>query len=271
MAAAAGCGPAPSSGAVGAMRRYVSELGGGFAAQWKSLVAPQRQLISEADYVLCAEEAYAGALPGRTPFQVSYEQTVATRATTVSSPAPPGPPQRATAVTARVRLGRSTATITRDWFMVGGTWRWAVPGSPSEVERALCPALPPTGSPFPPSSQPGSPATTLPAPVPPAEVKVQVLNGLLAGSLAAQWSARLSGGPGYQTLPPDDATARVTASAVYILTPGYEPEADALAVAAGLPVTAVVAQTPPPASAPIPTITGTTADLVLVVGPDLAG
>ena len=45
----------------------------------------------------------------------------------------------------------------------------------------------------------------------------------------------------------------------------------ALAVAVGLPATAVNATTPPPTSAPIPGGVASTANLVLVIGPDLAG
>lgn len=112
-----------------------------------------------------------------------------------------------------------------------------------------------------------STTTTL---VPPSEVKVQVLNGLLTGSLASQWSQKLKSNPGYTTLPPDNATSKVTASAIYILTPGYQAEANALAAAVGLPASAVNTTVPPPASAPIPASERTSANLVLVIGPELA-
>lgn len=112
-----------------------------------------------------------------------------------------------------------------------------------------------------------STTTTL---VPASEVKVQVLNGLLTGSLASQWSQKLKSNPGYATLPPDNATAKVTASAIYILTPGYQAEANALAAAVGLPASAVNPTVPPPASAPIPASERTSANLVLVIGPELA-
>jgi hypothetical protein len=120
-------------------------------------------------------------------------------------------------------------------------------------------------------------AATVPAPVtttavlPPAQVKVQVLNGVLTGSLAGEWTAKLKASPGYTTESPDNATSAVATSVIYILTPGYQAEADQLAAAVGLPATAVVTTVPPPASAPIPATERSTADLVLVVGPNLEG
>jgi hypothetical protein len=119
-----------------------------------------------------------------------------------------------------------------------------------------------------------TPATTPPttvALVPPASIKLQVLNGMLTGSLSGQWSAKLKANPGYQTLPALNATTRVAQSVIYVVTPGFQREANALAVAVGLPVTAVVTTTPPPTSAPIPNGVASTANLVLVIGPDLAG
>ena len=119
-----------------------------------------------------------------------------------------------------------------------------------------------------------TPATTPPttvALVPPANIKLQVLNGMLTGSLSGEWNAKLKANPGYDTLGALNATARVAASEIYVVTPGYRREADALAVAVGLPATAVNATTPPPTSAPIPGGVASTANLVLVIGPDLAG
>ena len=115
-----------------------------------------------------------------------------------------------------------------------------------------------------------APTTTVPL-VAPADIKLQVLNGVLTGSLAGEWSAKLKANPGYDTLTPLNATAKVAQSEIYIVTPGFQREANALAVAVGLPVTAVNVTIPPPASAPIPTSAKSTANLVLVIGPDLAG
>jgi hypothetical protein len=111
--------------------------------------------------------------------------------------------------------------------------------------------------------------TTTPL-VPPASIKLQVLNGVLVGSLAGEWSAKLHANPGYDTLPALNATAKVAQSVIYIVTPGFQREANALAVAVGLPVTAVNTTIPPPASAPIPPQDRASANLILVIGPDLA-
>ncbi|MGC8512201.1 MAG: LytR C-terminal domain-containing protein [Acidimicrobiales bacterium] len=117
--------------------------------------------------------------------------------------------------------------------------------------------------------------TTLPAPttttttVPPSQVKLQVLNGVLVGELATQWSAKLKAGYGYLTEPPDNATSKVATSIIYVLTPGYVPEADVLAQEIGLTSAAVDTTVPPPASAPIPATERSTANLVLVIGPNL--
>lgn len=111
--------------------------------------------------------------------------------------------------------------------------------------------------------------TTLPAAIPASQVKVQVLNGVGTGSYAGEWTAKLKSTAGYVTEPPDNATAKVSSSTIYVLTPGYVAEADALASAVGLPASAVDTTVPPPDTAPIPTTERSTANLVLVVGPDL--
>lgn len=113
-------------------------------------------------------------------------------------------------------------------------------------------------------------STTTTTVLPAAQVKVQVLNGVLTGSVAGQWSTKLKNQFGYITEPADNATEKVPTSIIYVLTPGYEPEAEHLAASVGLPASAVFPQVPPPATAPIPTAERATANLVLVVGPDLA-
>jgi hypothetical protein len=120
------------------------------------------------------------------------------------------------------------------------------------------------------SSTTAAPSTTTVPLVAPANIKLQVLNGVLTGSLAGEWSAKLKANPGYDTLAPLNATAKVAQSEIYIVTPGFQREANALAVAVGLPVTAVNVTVPPPASAPVPAASRTTANLILVIGPDLA-
>jgi len=118
--------------------------------------------------------------------------------------------------------------------------------------------------------------TTSPAPttsttlVPVASIKLQVLNGVGTGQLAGAWSSKLKRSPGYDTLAADNATARVPSSEIFVMTPGYTAEADALAVTVGLTPAIVNPTVPAPASAPIPASERTKANLVLVIGPNLA-
>ncbi len=114
------------------------------------------------------------------------------------------------------------------------------------------------------------PSTTTTTILPPSQVKVQVLNGVLTGNLASEWSAKLKNQFGYITLPPDNATEKVPTSIIYVLTPGYQPEAQHLATSVGLPASAVFPEVPAPATAPIPASARTSANLVLIIGPDLA-
>lgn len=129
-----------------------------------------------------------------------------------------------------------------------------------------------TTSASPPTTATPSTATTLPAvAVPTSQVHIQVLNGVLTGSLSSQWSAKLQEQYGYQTLAPNNATAAVASSTIYVLTTGYLPEAERLASEVGLPASAIVASVPPPTDAPIPSsVLSQKPDLVLVIGPDLA-
>lgn len=120
---------------------------------------------------------------------------------------------------------------------------------------------------------PGSAPATVTVPpttIAPATIKLQVLNGLQTGSLAGEWSKKLQTNPGYDTLSPENTTARTTTDAIYIVTAGYLPEAQALAQAVGLPASAINQTTPPPSSAHIPTSVLKTANLVLVIGSTLA-
>ena len=107
--------------------------------------------------------------------------------------------------------------------------------------------------------------------LPATQVKVQVLNGLRTGALAGAWTRKLKTQFGYITELPDDATVKTTTSVIYILTPGYQAEALQLAAQVGLTVASVNPTVPAPASAPIPATERTTANLVLVIGQDLAG
>lgn len=126
------------------------------------------------------------------------------------------------------------------------------------------------------ATHPAATTTTLPQVtttttlVPAAQIKLQVLNGVGTGALAGEWSTKLRANPGYDTLTALNATARVSSSAIYVVSPGFVPEADALAAVVGLPTSAVNTTIPPPSSAPIPSSVVSTANLVLVIGPDLA-
>lgn len=111
--------------------------------------------------------------------------------------------------------------------------------------------------------------TTVPL-VAPSQIKLQVLNGLLTGPLSADLSAKLKANPGYDTLPPDNATHKVLKSAIYVITPGYLPEAKVLANTVGLPQSVINPTIPAPASTPIVASERAQANLVLVIGPDLA-
>jgi len=115
-----------------------------------------------------------------------------------------------------------------------------------------------------------STTSTTVALIPPSQVKLQVLNGVLVGPLASDLSKKLQASQGYDTLAPDNATAKVASSEIYAVTPSYLPEARALASALDLPSSAVSATSPPPSSAPILPKELTNANLVLIIGPDLA-
>ena len=117
----------------------------------------------------------------------------------------------------------------------------------------------------------GSSTTTTTVPLlAPSKVTVQVLNGLISGSLSSEWSAKLKDTYGYQTLPPNNVTRADTADTIYIVKAGFLPEAQVLAHQLALPTSVIVPSVPPPASAPIPATVLHQADLVLVVGQGLA-
>jgi len=116
----------------------------------------------------------------------------------------------------------------------------------------------------------GIPTTTIPL-IPSQSIKVQVLNGVGTGNLASEWSTKLKSRFGYDTLAPDNATTTVTASEIYVMTVGYGPEADLLASRIGLPASVVNPTIPAPATVPIKSSERAAPNLVLVVGPNLAG
>jgi hypothetical protein len=271
LAAASGCGgSAKPTTAVGAMQRWVSELSADYAEQWQTMVPGQQKQIPQATFELCNEEAYVGTNVGNNPPSAAYLSTVAVHGATLPLPGYPTSRTPATLVTAKVQVGKMVSTITLTWFDLDGTWRWAL--SNAAVASYLgpsCPSVASTGSPYlTPTTTVAPPTTTVPL-VAPANVRVQALNGLLVGSLAGELNVKLKT-DGYATLAANNATFRVTATSIYVLTPGFVPEADALAQKLGLPTSVVVDTVPPPATAPIPNYILGHADLVVVIGPDLA-
>jgi hypothetical protein len=101
----------------------------------------------------------------------------------------------------------------------------------------------------------------------PSQIKLLVLNGTGKGVLAGEFTTKEKQ-MGYQTQTPDNTTSVVQSSTVYAVTPDFAAEAQFLAQQLGLPPTAVVTNLP--ADAPIAASEKTIANLILVVGPDLA-
>ena len=118
----------------------------------------------------------------------------------------------------------------------------------------------------------GTTSTTLPpttlATVPPRspqEVKVLPTNGTAVKGVAGKARDTLQAA-GYNVLAPTDAT-KATSSNVFFTSAEYEREAQAVASALGLPATAVTAY---PTSPPLPVTDPKGANVVVVVGPELA-
>ncbi len=112
---------------------------------------------------------------------------------------------------------------------------------------------------------PRSTTTTLPL-VAPADIKVQVLNGLQTGNLAGNLSTKLHA-DGYQTLPPNNTTTPTQISVVYLARRGYYREAVKLAARLGLPTSDIQRSIPP--TAPIPTGVVAASELIVVIGASL--
>jgi hypothetical protein len=112
---------------------------------------------------------------------------------------------------------------------------------------------------------PGVTTTT----IAPANIKVLVLNGAsFPLPLAGEFTEKVKN-LGYTTLTPNNAAGVVKASQIYVMTNGDAPEGDALAKSLGLTSAAVT--TTLTTNAPLsPGTAATGANLVLVVGPDLA-
>jgi LytR cell envelope-related transcriptional attenuator len=105
--------------------------------------------------------------------------------------------------------------------------------------------------------------TAAPQARPPGEVVVLVANASgIQGAAGAQSEAISAGG--YQVLEPTNSPTEVEATQV-LATAGFEADAAALAAAIGAPETAVAAMPEPPPF----DLTG--ANVVVMLGPDLAG
>ncbi len=107
-------------------------------------------------------------------------------------------------------------------------------------------------------------STTTTTTRPPSTVPVLVANATGVGGAAGNVTNQLQAA-GWSMQPPVNASARVPSSHVYYVA-GRQQQADAIALALHLPSTAVAAYT---TAAPISSIG--TAEVVVVVGPDLAG
>ncbi len=118
-----------------------------------------------------------------------------------------------------------------------------------------------------PTIAPSTTSSTM-ALIPPNQIKLLVLNGTLKGVVAGQFTTKLKANPGYLTQTPDDATAAVPMSAIYAVSSQYANEAQFLAQTLGLPATSVTVNVP--TSSPVPAAEKAVANLILVVGPDLA-
>lgn len=271
----AGCGGGGHpSDAEAAMKEWVSQLATDYDAQWATLVAAQQEKIPKATFTLCNEEQYAGSAVGNTPPSATYLATVSV---SDRSAVPPGATAAvpASVVTSKVKVGKVTHTITLTWFQLSGEWRWALSNSAAAAYSATtCPSVVSSTLPYKSvtatttTSTTTTPTTTTPL-VAPSNIRVQALNGLRQGPVSSEAITKLKS-LGYVTGYPDNTTANVASSSIYVLTAGFVPEAQALAKSLGLPASDVVTTIPPPANAPIPNYALGHFDLVLVVGPDLA-
>jgi hypothetical protein len=130
-----------------------------------------------------------------------------------------------------------------------------------------------TKSPSSPASASASPAAshhhTPPAPttttttVPASSVHVLVANGVGYGQFASEFDSQLQT-QGFSVLPAQDANSTVPASSVYY-APGSQAQAALVAKALGLSQSVVQ-----PVSSSVPVSSTTGANVVVIIGPDLA-
>jgi hypothetical protein len=130
-------------------------------------------------------------------------------------------------------------------------------GSRPVVNPTAASATPPTVPKKPP------PPTTTTTTLARSSVHVLVANGVGYGELATEFGDELQT-EGWSVLPPVNATANVNASNVYYAA-GMEPNAAPVAAALGLKTSALL-----PLTSSVPVSSATGADVVVVIGPDLA-
>lgn len=121
-----------------------------------------------------------------------------------------------------------------------------------------------------PATTPGTATTTAPGPstttgatTPPSHVTVLVANGSTVSGEATRISTQLHTA-GWDTLPPVNTATNVSSSTVYY-APGFQASATSIASSLGVPAARVQ---PLSASVPVSSVAG--ADVVVVIGPDVA-
>jgi hypothetical protein len=145
-----------------------------------------------------------------------------------------------TASTASTSTSTPTATTTAT----------TTPGSPTTVASA------------PTTTKPRSSTSTGPT-TPPARVTVLVANGSTVSGEATKVTAQLHAA-GWDTLPPVNTATNVSSSTVYY-APGFQASATSIASTLGVAATQVQ---PLSSSVPVSSVAG--ADVVVVIGPDVA-
>lgn len=158
-----------------------------------------------------------------------------------------------------VNVGSRPSVVT-----AGGTTAPTTTTTPGSPTTAPTTTSPPTTTAHRTTTTRPRASTTTTSTVPRSSVHVLVANGTTVANQATNYSQALSS-QGWNTLPPVDTTQQVAASAVYYAA-GQQAAAESVAAAIGLRSTAVQPLT---TSVPVGSTTG--ADVVVVVGPDLAG
>jgi hypothetical protein len=167
----------------------------------------------------------------------------------------PTPPDGSSGSAGGIALGRALVVIAA--FVTTTVLVLGVIHPPAAKSASGSPAAPSTST-----TQPAHPASTT-STVPPSQVHVLVANASGVPGAAATVTNRLQVG-GWSLLPPVNASTKIPTSQVYYVS-GQQQAADSIATSLHLPASAVAPYT---TAAPIASIG--TAEVVVVVGPDLA-